>query len=259
MTRHLSPLHRQRQRRAFTLVEAVVASAIAAIAILAVLGVIVQLTGAAASTLSRAELARQVTQLDTLLEQDIATALPCARSRVGSVVRSVEGNRIAWTADPDGDGNAELVVWRLANGQLTRQSVATRAGCDFLLEDTTFTDPSARSTVLDGLRAAGPQPTSGHAEYPSWGLYAVGGPDDTVDGDTTDGYDVLVVEDGGAEEPVGLVSPGFDCTVNPLPCVGITGVRLSVTATTTDGTTVTIDRTLTFPSDRSRLTLPGAP
>ena len=247
--RLLGVLRRHPRPRGFTLVETIVASALAAIAVLAILAVIVQLTSQSASALTRAELARQVTQLDSQLNRDIATAMPCQAHRAGSIVRTYTPNRIAWTVDPDGDGTAELVTWALSGGQLLRSTVPDRGNCTFITEGSTG---AAVQIVLDGLTPDGPQPTSATPGLPSFGLYLVA--PDTDPASTVDGVDELVVHEGGDHDAVGVVVTDHDCTDEPFGCLPISGLRLSVDATTAENTRLSVDRTVTFPSDRSRLT-----
>lgn len=249
----IAPLRRHRRPRGITLVEAVVGSAIAAVAMLAVLAVLVQLTSASASTLSRAELARQVTQLDTQLTRDVATALPCRSHRVGAVVRTAQPNRVAWTADPDGDGVAELVTYAFAGGQLLRSTTPDSGDCEFTTEQTSV--PTSVSVVLDGLSPDGPQDTSDPThDLRGYALYLVAPDEAAGPGNVVDGVDELLLVGSSRPDAAGVVVAPLDCTADPTDCLAVTGLRVSVTATTSDNTTVSIDRTMTFPDDRARLT-----
>jgi type II secretory pathway pseudopilin PulG len=213
----LRDLTHRRRWDAFTLIEAVIASALVAAGLLGVLAIIVQFTDRASTELSLTELSRQVATFDAQFQRDIEAARPCAQNRIGVTFTRVTSSAVGWTIDPDGDGQVDEVVWEIVGGQVHRAITPDTGGCTF--------GAASPSVVLTGVAGLANASSDGPKFYPTFRSW-------TEPAFTS-----------GSE-------PG-QCTISK--CVDLHTLVFDVEVVARDGTVYPITRRVEFPENRSRL------
>lgn len=122
------------------MIDVAVAAGILAVVVSLALSFIFALSDSAQTSLLRANARRQSTLLQTSLETDLGTALPCGSNRFRSPLIELNDpdglgpGSFALYVDLDGDGDADLVAYRLNGARLERVILLNTSGCAALPE-----------------------------------------------------------------------------------------------------------------------------
>lgn len=144
-----------RGRRGLSLIDVAISATLLGVVMLIAVQVILSLSDASQASLIRANTRRQVLTIETNLTNDLGSAAACAPGGLGPVFDSLNGSlgadSLSLYSDADGDGDVDLVGYRLSDSRLERAVSLNTTGCSQLsLSNATWESLATPATLTDG-------------------------------------------------------------------------------------------------------------